>query len=84
MNEFDSRDDPFMPRNTMTVEEAKALVAELRSFRKRLAETSSNHTRRSGLRRSLDAVIDELDELGFVLTGDREALLDRLHSTPGP
>ena len=59
-----------MPRNMMTPEEARTALEELRRFRKFMAGLSSNHTRRSGLRRSLDAVIDELDELGFVLTGN--------------
>ena len=73
-----------MPRNSMTAEEARRTLEELRLFRRSMAALSSNHTRRSGLRRSVDAVIDELDELGFVLTGDRDALLDPVHSTPGP
>ncbi len=66
----------------MAQSEREAALSELKRFRRFMAELSSNHTRRSGLRRSLDAVIDELDELGFVLTGNREALLDPVHRTP--
>ena len=73
-----------MPRNVMTPEEVRKLLEDMRRFRKVLAEASSNHTRRSGSRRSLDAVIDEMDELAHVMTGNRDALLYPVHSTPGP
>ena len=72
-----------MARNSTTAEERDALLKELKQFRDRMSAIGSGWTRRSGLRRASDAVIDELDELAMVLTGDREALLDTIHSTPG-
>ena len=73
-----------MARNSTTPEERDALLRELKQFRDRMSAVGSGWTRRSGLRRASDAVIDELDEMAMVLTGNREALLDPLHRTPGP
>lgn len=56
---------------TVLAEARRELVAAQRAMRPK-----------SGLSRSADAVISEIDEFAFVVTGDRETFHANAHGTP--
>ena len=72
-----------MPSNAPSAEDHAAVLVEAKRFRDFLVKTSGRWSRRSGIKRAADTVCDELDELAMVITGNRDALLDPVHRTPG-
>ncbi|WP_349360262.1 hypothetical protein [Stappia sp.] len=61
-----------------------ALLRTLADLRRALVEARRGMRPRSGLARCMDAVIEDIDELALVLTGDRAHFHARGHSARAP
>ncbi|MTI17307.1 hypothetical protein E1162_08630 [Rhodobacteraceae bacterium RKSG542] len=55
----------------------KALLEHLGLVRRHLVKARATRNPRSGLARSLDGVIAEIDELALVMTGERDYFFSR-------
>ena len=62
--------------------EREALLAQLALARQALIKAQRGMRPRSGLSRSATAVIEEIDEFAFVLTGSTEFFHTDAHGTP--
>ena len=58
----------------------EGLLEKMGEARKTLIAAQSGMRRGSGLYRCMDAVLDEIDELAFVMTGEREYYWRKPHS----
>jgi len=69
-------------RRLQTDFDRDAVLAALRAARGALIEAKRCVRPKSGLSRSADAVISEIDEFAFVLTGTQDYFHLKAHGTP--